>query len=81
MSLYTELLAAGIETSNHYSDLYFPATKESLAILNRHTLQKSNASYFTNQAKPNRGERWWVDVPFAYDPYWEAKAKEGAKQQ
>jgi hypothetical protein len=73
VSLYEALKAAGIQTGSHESDLYFPASPEALAILNRYPLKKGNATRFTNQAAPNVGERW-VDVPFAYDPFWNKKA-------
>jgi hypothetical protein len=68
-TLYEELIASGIEVASHCSDLYFPDTAETRAILERYPLQKSNATRFTNQAPPNVGQRW-VDVPFAYQPYW-----------
>ncbi len=69
-TLYAELKAAGVEVANHESDLYFPDTEETRAILDRHPLQKNNAQRFTNQAAPNKGERW-IDVPFAFIPFWE----------
>lgn len=72
MSLYTELIEAGIDTSNHESDLYFPASPEALSILDRHPTQKANATRFHNQAPPNVGQLW-VDVPFAFDPWWEMR--------
>jgi 2'-5' RNA ligase superfamily len=71
-SLYAELKAAGIEISNHESDLYFPDTPESRAILDRFPMEKRSATRFTNQAPPNVGQRW-IDVPFAYVPWWEQR--------
>jgi hypothetical protein len=72
-TLYQRLVESGIQVSSHESDLYFPATPESKAILEEFPLQKGNATSFTNQAHPNIGERWY-DVPFAYDPFWEARS-------
>ena len=69
-SLYAEITAAGIPTGSHASDLYFPDTPESRAILNRHPTQRKNAKTFANQAPPNVGERW-IDVPFAFEPFWD----------
>lgn len=69
-TLYAALVAAGIQIANHESDLYFPITPESTAILARFPLQKGNAKTFRNQAPPNVGERWY-DVPFAYQPFWD----------
>jgi hypothetical protein len=72
MSLYEELKAAGIETDNHESDLYFPRTKDSEAILKRHPEQNGVVQTFTNQKPPHLGEIWF-DVPFAFQPWWDAR--------
>lgn len=79
-TLFGALRAAGIETANHESDLYFPASPEALAILARFPLQKSIAERFINQAPPNVGETW-VDVPFAFQPFWEKVAERSAKME
>lgn len=78
MSLYTDLIAAGIQVDNHESDLYFPVTEQTTAILANHPLEKNNASTFANQRPPNVGQRWF-DVPFAFEPFWQRKQKAGAK--
>jgi hypothetical protein len=67
MSLYQELIAAGVEVSNHFSDLYCPVNETTKPILARSTLTRST---FVNQAPPHVGELWY-DVPFAYEPFWE----------
>jgi hypothetical protein len=69
LSLYEELVAAGFPLSNHFSDLYFPDTPQTRAILDRHPVQKTNATNFVNQAPLNKGQLW-IDVPFAFDPWW-----------
>lgn len=61
-TLYQDLKAAGIETSAWQSDLYFPATAETEAILAKHPLQKKNATKFVSEIP---GEGVWIDVPFA----------------
>jgi hypothetical protein len=76
MTLYTRLKEAGIEVDNHESDLYFPKTKESLEIL-KFPLQKKNSSTFQNQITQSQ----WIDVPFAYDPYWEKVYKQTRKKE
>lgn len=68
-TLYQELKKAGIPIGSHESDLYFKRTAESMKILTQFDLQSKNATCFVNQAHPNTGEVW-VDVPFAYDPWW-----------
>jgi hypothetical protein len=72
-SLYKDLKAAGCELDSHESDLYVKATPEALAILaewggnhGRHS-----AEFFRHQVT---GETW-IDIPFAFDPWWDAKIK------
>ena len=76
-SLY-ERLAATMkpeDIGNHYSDLLVRWTPESEAIINQ--WRKENdlvrgwglCSFFTNQVEGGR----WIDIPFAFDPYWQAK--------
>lgn len=69
MSLYTDLVAAGIEVSNHESDLYFPSSPESRAILFNYDLESKNATCF----RSNIDGKTWIDVPFAFDPFWEKR--------
>lgn len=64
MSLYTELVEAGIDINSHESDLYFPVSKESTAILDRHP--ELTWSTFIHQATGIS----WYDVPFMYEPWW-----------
>jgi hypothetical protein len=71
-TLYSSIVAAGIPHSSHESDLYIPNTPEARAILARFPLEQSNATSFINQAPPNAGQRW-LDVPFAYLPFWQGK--------
>lgn len=74
MNLYDEIKAAGIEYDNHESDLYFPVTEQSKAILAKYPLSQDNATTFRNQRPPNVGQLWY-DVPFAFQPFWDAKVR------
>ena len=65
MSLYEELKTSGAEMENHYSDLYVRCSPVVLAILEKHNLCFSH--FFS-------GGELWIDVPLAFDPYWEARA-------
>jgi hypothetical protein len=80
MSLYSELVAAGIPVSNHYSDLYFQASAQSIEILKRFPLERGNATWFWNQAPPHKGEQR-VDVPFAFEPFWEEKLAQAKRRE
>ncbi len=70
-SLYNELKDFNIPIDHHENDLYFRKSSELLAILNRWPQEKSTAREFINQID---GERW-IEVPFSYTPFWEAKQK------
>lgn len=65
MSLYTDLISAGIECSNHSSDLYFPATDDAKAILKRYP-----NIYFTT-FRHNVHKTTWYEVPFGFEPFWQ----------
>lgn len=66
MTLYQRIIEEGIEHSNYYSDLYIPSTPENRAILKE--FDAPVESFLNNET----GTRW-LDIPFAYDPYWESK--------
>ena len=80
MSLYSEIAAAGIPHSNHSSDLYIQDTPQSREILAKFPLEKGNATLFINQAPPHKGERW-LDVPFAYEPFWDKASQDAARRR
>ena len=71
MSLYSELLAAGVDISNHESDLYFEINDISDAILKNHP--EARPKRFLNQMT----KTMWYEVYFAYDPWW--ARREGKK--
>ena len=75
-SLFETIKEAGIPFDSHESDLYLPATPQVREILNRFPLQKGNATSFINQVEGGQ----WLDIPFAYLPFWEAKQKRGEAQ-
>ena len=67
-TLYKELAAAGHEIGSHESDLYVRDTVEVRAILKAFPVDNANAKRFYDpQGKP------WIDVPFAFEPYWQKK--------
>jgi hypothetical protein len=68
MSLYTDLLAAGVPLDNHRSDLYAKVTPESRVLVDAYEHRK-NVTVFVSQVD---GEPWY-DIPFAFDPFWERK--------
>jgi len=67
-SLYQEIKAAGISYDHHESDLYILDTPAAREILTSHPMDSTRRSYFIG----TDGKRW-IDVPFAYEPWWEAR--------
>jgi hypothetical protein len=72
-SLYDDVVRLGIKHASHYSDLYLPCTPEVIELLARHGKHVDgwNVSRFTNQVEGGT----WLDVPFAYKPYWDSRSK------
>jgi hypothetical protein len=69
MSIYQEVKAAGGYISNHESDLYIEVNETNRAILAKYPIHAHNARIFRNEVT---GAQCW-DVPFAYEPFWQAK--------
>ena len=72
--LYDEVAKRGITHEHHYSDLYLPATEEVRMLLLHYGHHKrgdrSTPSPFRHQVEGGI----WIDVPFAYAPYWRERA-------
>lgn len=66
-TLYEQLRGAGCDLDNHESDLYVRATPKAREIVRA---TGHSHSYFVHQGS---GEQW-IDVPFAYDPWWQKRA-------
>jgi hypothetical protein len=69
MSLYSELLAAGLKLDSYRSDLYVRDCFDARQILERFPIEKSNARRFVS----NLDGLLWIEVPFAYVPWWELR--------
>ena len=65
MSIYTQLRAIGAQLDHHASDLYVRDCDEVRTLL-RHCDRRHHISTFYSN------DQLWYDVPFAFDPYWEA---------
>lgn len=76
-SLFSAIVAAGIPYDSHESDLYIPDTPAASAVLALWPLEASNARPFSSEidGKP------WLDIPFAFLPYWEARARTATRPQ
>lgn len=72
-SLYKQLEEAGIPVESHESDMYFPVTPESQAIVDNYEF-KNNVTTFES------GGELWFDAPFSFDPYWDKMSRKRATQ-
>lgn len=68
MSIYTQLKAIGVPMGSHESDLYVKDTPEGREIVATHEFFKS-ITRFRDQID----NEIWFCIPFAYDPWWEAR--------
>ena len=68
MSLYTDLVAAGIPVSNWQSDLYFPVSYEAAEILEKYPQQSRSIFKSKIDGRP------MYECPFAFDPYWQKQS-------
>lgn len=75
-TIYTALRAAGCEIDSYESDLYVRDTETARTVISDWVhagkLNWKSYSYFTCR----RTNTQWIDIPFAYDPFWEQKAQE-----
>jgi len=72
-SIFQQATVAGLEMGNHASDLHLKDTPEARAIIaawEAETGMSKSATYFTSDIDNTR----WIDLPFAYDPFWGKQA-------
>ena len=72
LTVYQELVEAGCDLDSHESDLYFKDTPEARRIVQEwesETGQSACSAPFVDEVEHTR----WLDVPFAYQPFWESK--------
>jgi hypothetical protein len=83
MSVYTDLISAGATLDHHESDLYVLASAAALAVLRAHgsfpprgAPRSWRPKLGATQASPfvATDGSTWLDVPFAYDPFWKRAA-------
>ncbi len=65
MSIYKDMLAAGVEIDNHETDLYAKVTPESERIVAAYEY-----SHIVTRFRSAIDGSYWFDIPFAYTPAW-----------
>lgn len=71
-SLYQRLLDAGIPCSNWQSDLYFPATEQTRALV-KQCLDEGVLAYRPDVFRSNVSGAWMFDAFGMFDPFWESR--------
>lgn len=66
MTIYQSACLAGLQMDCHESDLYLRATPEAQRLVKE---CGAAATTFTSATDCQQ----WLDVPFAYDPFWEKR--------
>jgi len=74
-TIYEDLIAAGVKTDSHESDLYFEATPAAREIMRRRGLinrtgQRRAEGQSFQFFRSEIDGKVWVDVPFSFDPWW-----------
>lgn len=65
MSLYQDLAKLGLPMSNHESDLYVAWSPKAYALV--------RAAGIIHQCFRDSDGKAWIEVPFAYEPFWKGK--------
>lgn len=75
MNIYDQMKAAGVQIDSHESDLYVPVNEQTTSILMSNIGLKGRLSSmkFVSQIDG----KVWYDIPFAYQPWWDARASKG----
>lgn len=71
-TLYDAIVAAGIPHEHHESDLYVPRTEAALKLV------KASGLRYASFRDAIDGQPW-LDIPFAYEPFWEAARARGTR--
>jgi len=76
-TIYERTKDAGLEMDSHESDLYLKDTTEARRILEEWRNESGRDEFVTWFRSEINGAQW-MDIPFAYDPFWAAKGKRSA---
>jgi hypothetical protein len=71
MTIYSDMLAAGVQIDHHETDLYVEDCAESRAVLAKHG--KRVDGWNVQRFISNVDGKPWLDLPFQYSPGWERR--------
>jgi hypothetical protein len=69
-SIYEQMKAAGVPTGSWQSDLYVPVNDVTRPLIAAYRF-RTNVTTFISQIE----KTLWYDIPFAYEPWWEARTR------
>ncbi len=72
-TVYQDMLAQGIEIDHAEADLFVPDTPAAHAVLARHPAFEA----ITTRFRPTGSARFWLEIRFAYDPFWKTACFHG----
>ena len=68
-SIFQAMKKAGCTYCSHESDLYVEDSRIARHILGQYPTERANSRTFVSKIDGNL----WIDIPFAYDPWWHPK--------
>jgi len=68
MTIYEQMKKAGVKIEHHESDMYVPKNEVTDAIIADYEFKDNCEEFYSDMS-----QEYWYDIPFAYDPYIEAK--------
>ncbi len=66
MTIYEKVKTAGLEYDTHESDLYVKDGPEIQELLKDYKYRSNVTGFISNIDKKR-----WLDIPFAFDPWWD----------
>jgi hypothetical protein len=75
MGIYEDMVKAGVEIGHHESDLYVEDSEAARAVLKDYPFRSNCKRFCCNIT----GEIW-IDIPFAYEPFWDKVSAESARR-
>ena len=77
-NLYEKCVEAGVPVEGRFGDMYIPVNPTTAELVKVHLKDGgTKPEIFTSQIDG----KLWYDVPFAFKPFWEAKAAESKRRE
>ena len=77
-TIYERAKAAGLEIDSHESDLYLKDTLKAREIVREWESESKRRVSFITYFHSEIDNAQWMDIPFAFDPFWSEKGEQSA---